>query len=177
MSFLALTAVALANPTPEAPRLDAPRTCTASKTWSTIGMIGTGVVTTGVVAPLLIAPNSEAGALVPIASVAVGAPMIVAGGIGSLAGARRCAVPGAAVTAGVGYLAAGVGAPLTVIGLVGAVGLAFSDSSLAVPLLIGGISAGAVGVAGLGLALGATGRMWAVPGSAGKPGLTVTGRF
>ena len=179
MSVVALAAAtALANPT-VAPRLDAPaKTCAAAKAWSTVGMIGAGVVTTGVVAPLVIAPNSELGAAIPIVSVAAGTPMIIAGGIGTLAGARNCSHRGRAVSAGIGYLAAGIGAPVATLGIAGALIFAYSDlSAVAIPAFAIGVGAGAVGAAGLGLGLVQTGRLWAVPSAGGAPGLTVGGRF
>lgn len=179
MSILALAAAtALATPT-QAPSLEAGARCRAAQTWSTVGLIGTGAMATGVLAPLLIAPNSEAGALLPIASVAVGAPMIIAGGIGTLATAGRCTTHrGRAYSAGIGYLSAGLVAPVATAGLIGAFALLVGDNgSIGVPVGIGANAIGAGGIAGLGLAVTQTTRLWAVPSSGGRPGLTVTGRF
>lgn len=163
----------------QAPRLEAGSRCRAAQTWSTVGLVGTGVMATGIVAPLLIAPNSEAGALVPLGSIAVGAPMIVAGGIGTLASAGRCTSHrGRAYSAGIGYLAAGVAAPLTAAGLIGGVALAFGDQPvLGLGAAVGGVAIGAAGLAGLGLGVVQTTRLWVVPSSGNRPGLTVAGRF
>lgn len=179
MSLLALTAVsALAAPTTHAPSLEAGARCRAAQTWSTVGLIGTGAMATGILAPLVIAPNSEAGAALPIASVAVGAPMIIAGGIGTLATAGRCSSHrGRAYSAGIGYLSAGVAAPLATLGLIGGVALLYGDSALGIPVAVGGMTIGAAGLVGLGLGVVQTTRLWAIPSSGGRPGLTVAGRF